>query len=75
MTDRMRTGKTGRDSKGRFIKGNPGGPGRPPAASAHEHRRAMLAAVRRAICRRCGQPVRSELKVCGLCGFRMEARA
>lgn len=45
MTDRMRTGKTGRDSKGRFIKGNPGGPGRPPAASAHEHRRAMLAAV------------------------------
>lgn len=45
MSDGLRTAQTGRDARGRFTRGNPGGPGRPPAASAHEHRRALLAAV------------------------------
>ena len=34
-----------RDADGRFAPGNPGGPGRPPAASVHEHRAALLDAV------------------------------
>jgi len=39
------TGKTGRRSDGTFAPGNAGGPGRPPAATVHEHRAAMVAAV------------------------------
>ena len=34
-----------RDSRGRFVKGHAGGPGRPPSASVHEHRAALVAAV------------------------------
>ena len=34
-----------RDARGRFAPGNSGGPGRPPAASVHEHRAALVAAV------------------------------
>jgi hypothetical protein len=34
-----------RDAQGRFVKGWKGGPGRPPAASVHEHRAAMVEAV------------------------------
>ena len=34
-----------RDSRGRFVKGHAGGPGRPPAASVHEHRAALVNAV------------------------------
>lgn len=34
-----------RDARGRFTKGNSGGPGRPPAASVHEHRAALVNAV------------------------------
>lgn len=41
----MPTDKTGRDNRGRFTAGNAGGPGRPPAATVHEHRAAMVAAV------------------------------
>lgn len=39
---RLDGGKTGRDRKGRFTKGNPGGPGRPP----REREVAYLAAVK-----------------------------
>jgi len=39
------TGKTGRRSDGTFAPGNAGGPGRPPAATVHEHRAAMVGAV------------------------------
>ena len=34
-----------RDARGRFAPGNSGGPGRPPSASVHEHRAALVAAV------------------------------
>ena len=34
-----------RDARGRFLPGNSGGPGRPPAASVHEHRAALVNAV------------------------------
>ena len=34
-----------RDARGRFAPGNSGGPGRPPAASVHEHRAALVNAV------------------------------
>ncbi len=34
-----------RDSRGRFVKGHAPGPGRPPAASVHEHRAALVNAV------------------------------
>ena len=34
-----------RDEQGRFLPGNSGGPGRPPAASVHEHRAALVNAV------------------------------
>lgn len=43
--DGLPTAKTGRGPDGRFAPGNPGGPGRPPAATVHEHRAAMVAAV------------------------------
>ena len=34
-----------RDERGRFLPGNPGGPGNPLAARVHEHRQAVIAAV------------------------------
>jgi len=34
-----------RDARGRFAPGNSGGPGRPPAASVHLHRAALVNAV------------------------------
>lgn len=34
-----------RDARGRFLPGNSGGPGRPPSASVHEHRAALVNAV------------------------------
>ena len=37
------TDKTDRDERGRFLPGNPGGPGRPP--NTREHRAAMVQAV------------------------------
>lgn len=50
--DGLRTAKTaatarrpGRAADGRFAPGNPGGPGRPPAANVREHRAALLDAV------------------------------
>ena len=44
--DGLPTAKTaGRGSDGRFAPGNPGGPGRPPAATVHEHRTALVEAI------------------------------
>jgi hypothetical protein len=36
----------GRDSRGKFVKGNPGGPGNPNAALASRHRAAFWRAIR-----------------------------
>jgi hypothetical protein len=38
-------GKSGRDPKGRFLTGNPGGPGNPLAKSASQLRSMLLTAV------------------------------
>jgi hypothetical protein len=39
-------GQTGRDDRGRFAKGNPGGPGNPNAAQVAKHRARFYRAIR-----------------------------
>jgi hypothetical protein len=43
MMGRTRLSEEERTSDGRFVPGNPGGPGRPPRQTEREYLRAMLA--------------------------------
>ena len=45
MSDTPSNGTNGRDAKGRFTKGNPGGPGNPHAGAVRRWRRALIETV------------------------------
>ena len=45
VSDPTKNGQNGRDAKGKFVKGNPGGPGNPFARKVHRLRAALISAV------------------------------